>query len=155
MCTLGLVRRRKFVAGPSPVGGISGSVGSVLLPTAHLVVELHRQAGVEFLHVQSLVDPAQNFLLPVAHRPALAGLSGFTKVGRVHAVYWALAYGLGEPPDGVHFESGALRYRREVVVTPNPIIDDCWVAAGGGVFTTAMALVGDDVTQCVGLADRW
>ena len=73
----------------------------------------------------------------------------------MQAVYWALAYGLGEPPDGVCFESGALRYRREVVVTPNPITDDCWVAAGDGVFITATALVGDHVTQCVGLADRW
>lgn len=109
----------------------------------------------EFLHVQSLLDPAQNFLLPVAHRPALAGLSGFAAVGRVNAVYWALAYGLGEPPDEVNFESNALRYRREVVFTPNPITDDCWVAAGDGVFTTATAVVGDHVTQRVGLADHW
>lgn len=151
-----LVRRRRPLGDPAPLGAISGPVGSVSLPVAHLVAELHRQSGVEFLHVQSSVDPAQDFLLPVAHRPAVAGLSGFTAVGRVHAVYWALVYGVGEPPDEVLLASGAaLRWRREVVLTPIPVTDDCWVAASDGLFTTATIFVGDHVTHHVGLADRW
>lgn len=155
MCTLRFVHRRRPVAEPAPASGISGQVRSVLLPSAHLVVELHRQPDVEFLHVQSLVDPGQNFLLPVAHRPVLAGLSGFTAFSRLHALYWALAYGVGEPPEGVRFESGTLRYRRQVLTAPHQVAGDCWVAVGDGVFTTATALVGDVATHCVGLADRW
>ncbi len=155
MCTLSVVHSRGLDAEPASVGGITGPVRYVMLPRVRLVVGLRRSAGVEFLDVKSLADPAQNLLLPVAHRPVVAGLSCFTAVGRFHAVYWALAYGLGEPPDGVRFESGTLRYRREVDVAPNPVADGCWVAAAEGVFTTATVLVGNHATHRVRLADRW
>lgn len=118
-------------------------------------MELRLSGGLAFLDVRSHVDSAQGFLLPVSHRPVLAGLSSFTRWGRLHAVYWALAYGLGEIPEVVRFEASTLRYRRSVEVRPDPVGGDCWVAAADGVFGSAALLTGGYETHRVPLADRW
>ena len=139
--------------GGSPAPDLDAARGG--LAQARLVVELRQVGGSAFLAVRSRVDPAQDFLLPVAHRPVLAGLSSYTRLGRWHAVYWAFAYGLGRVPQKVRFEAATLRYQRSVEVRPDPVGGDCWVAAAEGVFGSAALLAGGRETCRVPLADRW
>jgi len=148
------VHRRGF--GGDLAHDAGGAVaGRVVLARARLAVELRLSGGLAFLDVCSGVDSAQGFLLPVSHRPVLAGVSSYTRLGRLHAVYWALAYGIGEIPEVVRFEAATLRYRRSVEVRPDLMGGDCWVAAADGVFGSAALLTAGCETHRVPLADRW
>jgi len=122
-----------------------------------VVVELRRDRGLPFLDVRSRVDANQSLLLPLGHRPTVSGLSLHTRLGRVHALYWGLAYGSGQLPGPalVRFESGTLRYRTAVDAQPHQLDGQYWVVAAEGVFATATLVVGDHETERVRLAVCW
>jgi len=82
----------------------------------------------------------------VGHRPVLAGISSFTRLGAVHARCWGLAFGVGKLPDDavVRFESGTLRYETTAESAVLRLARDCWVADAEGVFTRAVLLVGGE-----------
>jgi len=111
-----------------------------------LVAQVREDRGLLFLDLRSSLDPAQSFLLSVGHRPVLAGISSFTRLGAVHARCWGLAFGVGKLPDDavVRFESGTLRYETTAESAVLRLSRDCWVADAEGVFTRAVLLVGGE-----------
>lgn len=123
---------------------------------AHLEVELRQDGPLRFLLVRSRIDLAQAYLLPV---PALGvvGLAQHTRLGRLHALHWGLAYGRSAAGAecAVRFEDSARPQWRAATVRQRRLADDCWVADAEGVFDTAVLLAGDDRTCRVRLADRW
>ncbi len=141
--------------GAWPPSDVDGTVDQVGVSRTGLVVRLCCNGNLEFLDVRSVVDRAQGFLLPVGHRPALAGLASYTRLGRIRAVFWGLAYGFGAPPDHVRFEAATLRFCRSVDVVPRRLSPDYWIAGAEGVFASAALLSGARETTKVVLPDRW
>lgn len=91
----------------------------------------------EYLLVSSRVEPAQTLLLPTGPGSAPRGLSGYSRMGRWHALYWSLVWGWDAPPeDGVLFTSSALRFRQEARVPARPL-GGGWLALAEGLFTVA------------------
>lgn len=129
----------------------------VALKATGLVVELRQDGDLQFLDVQSRIDPRQDFLLPVPPRPAFAGLSMHTRMGRLHAVCWGLVYGSSPLPDAgrVRFEADTLRYRQVAEVPVHRVSERCWVAGAEGVFSTAVLLTPDIEVGRVRLTSRW
>lgn len=99
-----------------------------------------------------IIRSRENFVLAVDDR--LGGVFAHTEVGRFGAVWWALACGRGDAPEGVWFESGTLRYRRQVDIAPRRLGGGWWAAAAG-VFATAAVVVSDGGSYPVRLGDRW
>ena len=131
----GTTRAARVEAGPA-----------VGLVRSRLRVQSYEDRGVVFLDVQSDLDPRQSFLLPLAHRPVLAGVASFTPVGRMHAVCWALAYGVGVVPVDafVRFGSDRLRYATTLTSAVHQLAPGCWVADAVGVFNTAVLVAGSE-----------
>ncbi len=129
----------------------------LLLTDSRLLIELHDDRDLSYLQVRSLIDPQQMFLLPLVPGPGFDGLAMHTNLGRVHALYWGLAWGAGTLPAGasVRFSSDALRFRRTVTVIPRQIGDEAWVADAEGVFTSATTVVAGIATARTQLAERW
>ncbi|MGZ6793381.1 MAG: hypothetical protein ACXVFV_10550 [Mycobacteriales bacterium] len=127
------------------------------LPSSRLVVELHEGGPLDHLDVRSAVDPAQALLLPLPVPPAIDGISLETRLSRLYALPWALAYGRGVLPAGavVAFSTGSLRFRRTVRSTPVQLSQGCWVADAEGLFATAAVVVDGVVTTRAALADHW
>jgi hypothetical protein len=126
----------------------------VTLVPSILVVEAIEEDRLLFLEVRSRVDPTQALLLAVSHRPVLAGIASFTALGRVHAMCWALAFGVGNLPEGaqVRFESGTLRHARTAVSAVHRMAHQCWVADAEGVFTRVALVIGGEERACARLA---
>ncbi len=140
-----VVSDARFVLGRVP--DMATDVGQVaVLGRSQLVVQVCVDRGLLFLDVRSRLDPAQSFLLSVGHRPILAGISSFTRLGAVHARCWGLAFGVGRLPDDavIRFESGTLRYETTAESGVHRLARDCWVADAEGVFTRAVLRVGDE-----------
>jgi hypothetical protein len=95
----------------------------VRLTASRLQVELHEDGPLRVLDVRSLVDPRQAFLLPLPCAPAIEGLSLPSRLSRIHALYWALAYGSSGLPVGcvVRFSTNTLRFRRTAVAVPHQL----------------------------------
>jgi hypothetical protein len=128
-----------------------------VLRQVRLAVELQGQDDVPFLHVRSLLDPEQTFLLPLPSPPSIDGMALATRLGRWHDLPWGLAWGEGVPPSGcvVAFGTETLRFRTTVKTTPEVLDGRCWVAAAEGVFTTAATVVAGVETARVPLAPRY
>lgn len=103
-----------------------------------LAAELRSQDGVDYLLLRSTVDPGQLLLLSLQPTAPPGGISSFTRLGRLHARYWAISYGAGPGPDTVHFVGAGIRFRRESTARPVPL-GGYWAAAAEGVFATATA----------------
>jgi hypothetical protein len=121
-----------------------------------LVQVTHGSAG-RCLDVSSLVDRRHTFLLPVPPGSGLDGLSLASRLGRMHAVEWGLAYGSIRLPSGasVTFSPGTLRFCRTVEVAPVVLAEDCWLAEAEGLFTTAAVVVDGVETARTALMDHW
>lgn len=129
----------------------------LVVSRARLLVEVCHDRGLRFLSVRSKVAD-QSFLLPLGHRPALAGLSMVSRLGRLSGLCWALAYGVGELPAcaRVRFATDTLRYRRCCEVPALRLDDQVWVSDAEGLFSNATLLAGGDTpTRVVALAGRW
>lgn len=129
----------------------------VQLPSSRLLVTLHEGGPLEYLDVRSTVDPAQALLLPLPVPPAIDGISLETRLSRLYALPWALAYGRGVLPAGasVAFSTGTVRFRRTVRSSPVQLGQGCWVADVEGLFATAAVVVDGVVTARAALADHW
>lgn len=126
------------------VPDVATAVGhSIVLGRSQLVAQVCEDRGLVFLDLRSSLDPAQSLLLSLGHRPVLAGISSFTRLGAVHARCWGLAFGVGKLPDHavVRFESGRLRYETRAESAVRRLSRDCWVADAEGVFSRAVLLV--------------
>ncbi len=124
-------------------------------PRLGLVAELHHEP--DFLHVRSTIDTRQGYLLPLRPERLCGGLSLFTRVGGLHALFWALAYGAGplEVSDVIHFATADLRHRTTTSVEPRPVGQHHWVAAAPGSYAWA-AFERDGVQLASGrISDRW
>ena len=128
-----------------------------MLTESRLMVELHDDGGLCYLDVRSLIDPEQMFLLPLTPGPGIDGLAMHTNLGRVHALYWGLAWGAGTLPAhaSVVFSSDGLRFRRTVPATPRPLGPEGWVADAEGAFASAATVVAGVETARTQLAERW
>ena len=129
----------------------------VFLHRSHLVVELRSAAGTDYLDVRSRVDRRQGFLLPLRAVPLCGGLSLFSRLGRLHAEYWSMAY--GQRLDGdlpvVRFEKVPAPGARFAEVSALPIGDRWWVADATGLFgRVALRREERDLARTE-LADRW
>jgi hypothetical protein len=129
----------------------------VVLTESRLLVELHDDGGLCYLDVRSLIDREQMFLLPLTPGPGIDGLAMHTNLGRLHALYWGLAWGAGTLPVGasVRFSSDALRFRGTAEVTPRQLGSEAWVADAEGTFTSATTVVSGIDTARTQLAERW
>jgi hypothetical protein len=129
----------------------------LVLSESRLMVDLHDDGDVSYLRVRSLLDPEQGFLLPLVQGPGFDGLAMHTNFGRIHALYWGLAWGAGTLPVGasVRFSSDALRFRRTVTVTPKQLDTGAWVADAEGIFTSATTVVAGIDTARTQLAEHW
>ena len=126
----------------------SRAVPGATVQMAGLTVSLVGEADVPALLVGSTGrGQALSLVLP-ADVGAVAGLSVFTRLGRVYACHWALVWGAGPAPEtGVDFSSGDLRFRRETR-SAAVAVGPAWLAAAEGVFREAT--VDPD-----GLAPHW
>jgi len=118
----------------------------VVLARSHLQARLHREDGLTFLDVTSRLAPSQSFLLSLTHEPLLAGIAAYTPLGRMHAVSWALAFGVGPLPDDsvVRFEPAGHRYATTVEAWVQPLTEQHWVAEAVGVFSSCVIVVGSE-----------
>ena len=129
----------------------------VRLTVSRLIVELIEDQSPKTLAVRSLLDPTQSFLLPVPAPPAIDGIAMFTRLGRLHSLDWALAYGAGtlSPDCVVTFSSASLRFRSTTTAPPIQLGPDCWVADAEGVFSSAATVTAGVETARVVLTDQW
>ena len=129
----------------------------VVLLRAHVDIQLKAYRGTPFLAVRSRIDPSQSFLLPARHRPTLSGLSVHTRLKRIHALYWGLAYGFGDLGQDavVRFEPDPRRGGRRVDVAPQSLGHHYWVADAEGIFSSVAMLVGEQEAGRTQLADHW
>lgn len=95
--------------------------------------------GTDQLHVQSLVGDQQSYMLPLRPKLLCGGLARHTKLGRLHAIYWSIAYGVGpiSTSDVIAFSTDQLRYRETTNIAPIPVGDSAWAAAVHGSYTSA------------------
>jgi len=137
-----------------PVTTLTGD--SVLLGHSQLSLRLAERRGIAVLEVRSRVDAGQCFHVPLDGRSVLAGLRSFTRLGRVHALSWALAFGVGPLPLGatVRFESGTLRHATSAETPAHLLARGCWVADARGVFARATLLAPGHEALTVPLDDR-
>ena len=79
-----------------------------------------------------------------------------SRLGRIHARYWALAFGSTALPAAatVSFSTDSLRFRRTVTSIPQQLGEHCWVADAEGVFSTAATVVDGVETARIVLATR-
>ena len=113
--------------------------------------------GTDQLHVQSLVDDRQSYVLPIRPELLCGGLACYTKLGRLHAIYWSIAYGVGpiSRSDVISFSTDQLRYRVTTNIAPIPVGDSAWVAAAHGSYTSAGFHRGGVELASVRLAGWW
>ncbi len=133
---------------------------AVVLATCHtpglgLVLSAVRDGGLDYLLLQSRLDPGHAMLLPAGAGTPVCGLAAFSRLGRLHARHWALVWGPGAPPPApVSFSSGDLRFRREATsaaVDLGPV----WVALAEGAFHNATVDPGGPSEQRLALAPSW
>jgi len=119
-----------------------------------LVVEVR---GTDQLHVQSLVDNQQRYVLPLRPELLCGGLALYTKLGRLHAIFWSIAYGVGpiSRSDVISFSTDQLRYRETTNTAPIPVGDSAWAAAVHGSYTSAGFHRGGVELASVRLAGWW
>lgn len=131
----------RFGSGPAVA---TADCSEVVLTRSRLFVEVRVDRGLVFLDIRSRLDPTQSFLVSLGHRPVLSGLTSFTRVGGLHALYWGLAFGVGAVPDDavVRFESGTLRHPHSARSAVRRLSGECWVADAPGVFARATLLAG-------------
>jgi len=86
------------------------------------MVRLRDEGELADVEARNRIRPGQPLLVALGHRPVLDGVCRYTLIGRVHARYWRLAFGVGElPPEAVvGFESGTRRFwtAAEAMLTP-------------------------------------
>ena len=113
------------------------------LAAGGLVVTALEDEGVVFVEGRDRLDSRTAFLVGVTHRPVVEGFSSFTRLGRVHARCWAVAFGVGQLAQSacVRFEAGTLRHATAAEAAIHGLPHDCWFTAAEGVFTTAALLV--------------
>ena len=106
----GVLDRRSTVRGglgsPPVVGSPVAAGGS------RLMVRLRDEEELADVEVRDRIRPGQPLLVALRHRPVLDGVCRYTRIGRVHALCWRLAFGVGElPPEAVvGVESGTRRF---------------------------------------------
>ena len=131
---------------------------TVRLRQSRLIVALCMEGDSEYLLVQSGVDREQSFVLPLRDEPLCGGLSLHTRVGRLHALYWGLAYGAG-PLDStaqLRFEPDPVRRRAPVQGVIHPLADGrWWVADADGIFAQAVLSISGAGDTVIPLSDRW
>ncbi len=124
-------------------------------PGLGLVLSALRDGGLDYLLLQSRLDPGHAMLLPAGADTPVCGLAAFSRLGRLHARYWALVWGPGAPqPALVSFSSGELRFRREATSAAVDL-DPVWVAMAEGAFHNATVDPGGPSEQRLALAPSW
>ena len=102
------------------------------------MVRLRDDRELTHVEVRDRLEPRQPLLLALGHRPVLEGIASRTRIGRVRALCWGLAFGVGElPPEAVvGFESCTLRFctaaAARVSRLDGPSCGGRWRACGGG-----------------------
>ena len=120
-----------------------------------LVLSAVRDGSLDYLLLQSRLDPGYAMLLPAGARTPVCGLATFSRLGRLHARHWALVWGPGAPPPApVSFSSGDLRFRREATSTAVDL-GPVWVAMAEGAFHHATVDPGGPTEQQLALAPSW
>ncbi len=79
-----------------------------------------------------------------------------TRLKRIHALYWGLAYGFGDLDQDavVRFEPDPRRRGPRVDVAPQSLGHHYWVADAEGIFSSVAMLVGDQEAGNTQLADH-
>jgi hypothetical protein len=112
-------------------------------------------SGVAYLRVSSTGPGEPMMLLLPVPSELPAGLSVVSQLGMLHARYWALVWGVGDPPvTGVAFTSGDLRFRREACC-PAVAVGPAWVAVAEGVFRQATVDPEGSTPYWLPLAPSW
>ena len=143
---------RDVVAAPAPE---TATLARLQLPGARLSAEVRRDGDLTYLWLRNQVDAAQSVLLPVPLEAPPQGLSLFTRLGRWHALYWAVVFGCDAgPPREVRFASADLRFRQEAVTVPVRL-GPCWIAEARGMFATATVTPPTGGPMTVALARQW
>ena len=143
---------RDVVVAPAPE---TATLARLELPGSRLSVEVRRDGDLTSLWLRSLVDAGQSLLLPLPQHAAPQGFSLFTRLGRWHALHWAVVFGCdAEPPREVRFASADLRFRQEAVTVPVRL-GPCWIAEARGMFATATVTPPTGGPMTVALARQW
>lgn len=133
----------------------AATVARLQLPGARLSAEVRRDGDLTFLWLRNPVDAAQSLLLPVAPEAPPLGLSLSTRLGRWHALHWAVVFGCAAvPPREVRFASADLRFRQEAVALAVPL-GPCWIAEARGTFATATVTPANGIPATMTLARQW
>ena len=139
---------RDVVAAPATLARLQ-------LPGARLSAEVRRDGELTYLWLRNPVDAAQSVLLTVPLEAPPQGLSLFTRLGRWHALHWAVLFGCDAvPPREVRFASADLRFRQEAVAVPVRL-GPCWIAEARGSFATATVTPPTGSPVTVALARHW
>lgn len=143
---------RDVVVAPAPE---AATLARLQLPGSRLSAEVRRDGDLTSLWLRSLVDAGQSLLLPLPQHAAPQGFSMFTRLGRWHALHWAVVFGCdAEPPREVRFASADLRFRQDAVSVPVRL-GPCWIAEARGIFATATVTPPTGSPMTVNLARQW
>jgi len=124
-------------------------------PGLGLALSVVRDGSVDYLRLQSRLDPGHAMLLPAGARAPVCGFATFSRLGRLHARHWALVWGPGAPRAApVSFSSGDLRFRREATSAAVDL-GSVWVATAEGAFRNATVDPGGPTEQWLALAPSW
>ena len=116
----------------------AATLARLQLPGARLSAEVRRDGGLTYPWLRNPLDAAQSLLLPVGSEAPPHGLSLSTRLGRWHALSWAVVFGCdAAPPREVRFASADLRFQQEAVAIPVPL-GPCWIAEARGTFATSI-----------------
>lgn len=132
-----------------------GTLARLQLLRARLSAEVRRDGDLSYLWLRNPVDASQSVLLPVPLAAPPQGLSLFTRLGRWHALHWAVVFGCdAAAPLEVRFASADLRFRQETVAVPVRL-GPCWIADARGMFATATVTPPTGSPVTVALARQW
>jgi hypothetical protein len=141
--------------GPRASAGAATLLASAEFARVGVQAQLLRDDALSFLLVSSRIEPAQSMLLVTGPDLPPRGLSAFSRMGRWHALYWALVWGWGPPPpEKVAFTSTDLRFRAGARASAEPL-GPAWLTVCEGVFTVATVTASSGGTAVLDLAPQW
>lgn len=109
-------------------------IDQVRLPAAQLTAEVHRNKDVDYLRLHHRHDLTRDLLLPLRPDPLCGALARFTRLGRLHALYWTLAYGFGSAHRVSLDFSSPTRFGRDAHIDARVLGDRYWIADVEGLY---------------------
>ena len=128
-------------------------IDTVRLKNARFIAELHDDRKLAFLRLHNPRLPGRDLLLPLREEPVCVAMACFTPLGRLHALYWSLAFGYAEAlPSQVSFSCPDRPYREGREADLVLLGNGWWLADVEGLFSCVTVISGGVTTAQVPIA---